>query len=98
VQVAGFDDEILKVSAVTAANILSTVAGLTTTITSYALDQNLTFPYVTIPHFDKRGEGSLDLAGAQYMGLCQIIKEDRRSEWESWSVHNQQWIPKAYRP
>jgi hypothetical protein len=69
-----------------------------TTVTSYALDKNLTFPYVSIPHFDKRGAGFLKLAGAQYVGICQIIKEDRRSEWESWSVQNQQWIPEAYRP
>jgi hypothetical protein len=97
VQVAGFGDEILEVSAITAANILSTVAGLSTTVTSYALDKNLTFPYVTIPHFDKRGDGFLELAGAQWILLCQIIEEDRRSEWESWSVQNQ-WIPEAYRP
>jgi hypothetical protein len=69
-----------------------------TTVTSYALDKNLTFPYVTIPHFDKRGAGFLKQAGAQYVSLCQIIKEERRSEWESWSVQNQQWIPEAYRP
>jgi hypothetical protein len=69
-----------------------------TTVTSHALDKNLTFPYVTIPHFEKRGEGFLKLAGAQYVGICQIIKEDSRSEWESWSVQNQQWIPEAYRP
>ena len=96
-QVADCGDEILVVSAITAANILSTVTGLSTTVTSYALDHNLTFPYVTIPHFDKHGDGFLKLAGAQYIGLCQIIKEDHRSEWESWSVQNQ-WIPEAYRP
>lgn len=96
-QATNYGDEILDVSAITVANIFSTVTGLSTTITSYALDQNLTFPYVTIPHFDKRGAGILEVSGAQYVGLCQIIKEDRRSEWESWSVHNQ-WIPEAYRP
>jgi hypothetical protein len=96
-QAAGFGDEILEVSAITAKNILSTVAGLSTQVTSYALDRNLTFPFLTVPHFDKRAEGFLELAGAQYVGLCQIIKEDRRSEWESWSYQNQ-WIPETYRP
>jgi hypothetical protein len=85
------------VSAIHAANILSTVTGLSTTITSYVLDQNLTFPYVTIPHFEERAAGVLELSGAQDVSLCQIIQEDRRSEWESWSVQNQ-WIPEPYRP
>jgi hypothetical protein len=85
------------VAAITAANILATVAGMGTTVTSYALDENLRFPYVTIPHFDKRGDGFLKVAGAKNIFICQIIKEDRRLEWESWSVQNP-WIPEAYRP
>jgi hypothetical protein len=97
VQVADYGDEILDVSAITAANILYTVAGLSTQVTSYALDQNLTFPFVTIPHFDKRADGFLELAGAQFVVLCPIIKDEVRSEWESWSYQNQ-WIPEAYRP
>ena len=68
-QVADCGDEILVVSAITAANILSTVTGLSTTVTSYGLDHNLTFPDVTIPHFDKHGDGFLKLAGAQYRTL-----------------------------
>jgi hypothetical protein len=51
-QVADYGDDILDVSAITAANILSTLTGASITITSYALDQNLTFPYVTIPDFE----------------------------------------------
>jgi hypothetical protein len=63
------------------------------------LIKNTTFPYVTMPHFDKRGAGLLELVGASYVGFIPIIKGSQRAEWEAWSVQkNADWIPEIYRP
>jgi class 3 adenylate cyclase len=97
-QALSLGEEILEKSAITAANSFSAVTGMSTTITSYALDQNLTFPFVTMPHFDKRGTGILQVSGASFVVFCPLVKGRQRSEWEAWSVQNDGWIPDIYRP
>lgn len=63
-------------------------------ITSHALASNLSWPLVTIPHFDVRAssnESRLDFAG-----FAPFVTSDMKQEWEDYSVANQEWIAEAY--
>ena len=66
------------------------------TITSYAIDNNATRPYVTLPHYKEQGDQLIKVTGVQYSSFCPLVSEDKREAWEAWSVANQGWIPAQY--
>ena len=58
------------------------------TTTSYALDQELNWPYVGLPHFKERALQVQRQSGASYLALVPLVAENERSDWETWSVEN----------
>jgi hypothetical protein len=39
-----------------------------------------------------RGSHLLELSGSYYLALTPLVREDHRSEWETYSVENQGWL------
>ena len=61
---------------------------------SYGIDTNNTWPYVTVPNYPERGNQMLAVTGVQYSSYGPLVTEEGRAAWETWSVQNQDWIPK----
>ena len=91
-----YASEIIEVSQITAKQIFATTNAMSITTTSYALDQKLTWPYVTIPHFGQRGDQILELSGALFLALSPLVPKNQLIDWESYSIKNQGWIDPTY--
>lgn len=62
------------------------------TITSFAEDTNAVFPYVTIPHFEYRGQQLLQLSGAGHICWHVLVPGNETEKWNNYSVANQGWV------
>jgi len=65
---------------------------LSKTLTSYALQQNMTFPFVTVANSATLFEPYLHLADSAAIVLMPIVPAELRAEWEAFSVAQQGWI------
>ena len=68
-----------------------------TTVTSYALDTNKTWPYVTIPHIEARGKDFLNVSYTHLISIAPIVQPEAINEWNTYSVANQGWIQESYK-
>lgn len=69
------------------ASMASKVEGidaLATSITSYAMATNATFPFVTIPDFEMRGANTRVLAGVSHMNWYPVVQEKDRRAFEKY--------------
>jgi hypothetical protein len=73
-------------------NIYASIASMALTVTSYSLDTGETWPFVTIPHFELRGEQLLGLSGAKYISMGVLVNESDKEQWHNYSVANQGWV------
>jgi class 3 adenylate cyclase len=72
---------------------LGAIDGLALDLSSYARGTNSTWPLVTLPDFDMRGESTKSLADALSIMLLPVVTEETRTSWEDYSVNHQDWIP-----
>ena len=63
-------------------------------ITSHALYANLTWPNVTLPHFDIKARD--ERSRIEFVGFAPFVKPEDKVGWESYSVENQNWIAQDY--
>lgn len=61
-------------------------------MTSYALDEESTWPFVTIPHFEIRGSTANQLSEAVVLVFSPIVPLLARESWEEYATANQGWI------
>ena len=61
-------------------------------ITSFALHSNLTFPFVTLPDFERHATSTLKLAEIVALLVFPIVTADQRFEWTAYATANQGWI------
>ncbi len=69
---------------------------MSVTYTSYALDRNLTWPFVTLPNFEiiaLRARHLVPTSAA--IVFCPLISHANRAAWEIYSVENQGWTTPA---
>jgi hypothetical protein len=92
IQFESFASEIVGVSSINMINIYASIASMALTVTSYAEDTEIEWPFVTIPHFELRGEQLLQLSGAKYVSMGVLVNETDKEEWHNYSVANQGWI------
>lgn len=92
VQFHDYAHELQQVSQIAATNNFATVNSMTTTITTFAMFANETWPFVTIPNFEYLGKELLDLSGAAYVGIIPFVSSSNKLRWENYSVQNQGWI------
>jgi class 3 adenylate cyclase len=72
---------------------VGSIDGLALDLSSYARGTNSSWPMVTLPDFDMRGESTRSLADALSVMLLPVVTEDTRTSWEDYSVNHQDWIP-----
>ena len=94
-QVADYATEIFEVSQIIARSMVDTISAMSVTITSYAFETKVNWPFVTIPDFERRGSQVMKLSGAKYLAFCPLVNETNLPTWEQWSVANQDWIPEV---
>ncbi len=61
-------------------------------LTSTLPTSDATWPFVTIPNFERQGQDALEKTGARLLSICPIVSESNKIKWEKYSVENQDWI------
>lgn len=61
-------------------------------ITSHAISSNSTFPFVTLPDFERHATYTLQLAEVVALLTFPIITQETRADWEAYSRANQGWL------
>ena len=75
-----------------ARNVFLTVHSMSSTITSYALDSNAEWPYVSIPHWEVRGLEMNNLSNSILMGFSPYVNAFDKDAWEVYANHMQGWV------
>ena len=65
---------------------------LAETITATALQQNQTFPFITVPEFEIVAEKTRRLSGIELVQFCPIVQDDQLERWIGHSTSNQEWL------
>ncbi|CAB9513948.1 Receptor-type guanylate cyclase gcy [Seminavis robusta] len=66
-----------------------------TSITLFALENNLTFPFVTLPFYELRGQATRALAEGIRLDYMPLVTDALRPVWEEYAQQNQGWLDKA---
>ena len=61
-------------------------------ITSLALTSGHRCPYVTVPHFEIRGQRARKESLSETFGFSPLVAVDEKEEWEAYSIQNQGWV------
>lgn len=69
--------------------------GLSKSITSHALDSEMTWPNVTLPHFDVRATKHKNFT-LEFYGFAPFVIPATRLGWEEYALQNQDWISQDY--
>lgn len=75
---------------------IGAAASLSTTLTSYAMDQNLSFPFVTLPDFALRGAHARIESGSHVIHYSPLVTDDKRAEWQDYAFENRHHIDEAF--
>ena len=97
--VTQFDDSAFKVVETFHHIVEGTLGAIDTmsiSITSYALRENLTFPFVTMPDFEVRGANLRVQAGAAVVHWMPLVTDETRSSWEEYALENRFQIDQAF--
>jgi len=74
------------------------------TITSHALDTNVSWPNCTVPHFDTRsrhgphsraGNPEKDV-GLEFVGFAPFVMPEDQAGWEAYAIEHQGWLAQDY--
>jgi hypothetical protein len=76
---------------------LGAISSMATSITSYAVDTNKTFPFVTIPNFELRGSDLRIQADASLIGWMPLVTDESRVDWEEYALADRSQIDKAFK-
>jgi hypothetical protein len=69
---------------------------MATAITSHSLDTKQTFPFVTIPDFEKRGSDLRAQADATTISWTPLVTDETRVAWEEYALTNRFQIDEAF--
>jgi hypothetical protein len=75
---------------------LGAINSMATAITSYALDTNQTFPFVTIPHFEIRGSDLRVQADVSSLQWTPLVTDETRVAWEDYALENRYQVEKSF--
>jgi hypothetical protein len=71
---------------------LGALDSLAVTMVSYARDENITWPFVTLPDFGVKMAKLLPLTDACLINVIPIVYPEKRKEWEEYSLLHQGWV------
>ncbi|CAB9516243.1 Guanylate cyclase (Partial), partial [Seminavis robusta] len=74
---------------------MGAVASLSNSITSYALETNKSFPFVTLPHFEIKGSDIRAQSGSHLLHWCPLVSDHNRGDWEEYSFQNRHHATQA---
>jgi hypothetical protein len=60
--------------------------------TSTAAARNDTWPFVTIPHFELRGDEMNKLANSDQITFVPLVKQELRQDWEAYALEQRGWL------
>eukprot|EP00977_Amphora_coffeiformis_P003944 scaffold792_cov163-Amphora_coffeaeformis.AAC.3 len=89
---AAYSREILKQAQANADKMFEDMMDLSKDLTSHALDNNLKWPNITLPHFDVRAREST----VRFVAFAPFVTPETREGWEAYSVEHQDWIQQDY--
>lgn len=95
VEFSAYSREILKQAQANALIMFEELMELSKSVTSHALDSEMTWPNVTLPHFDIRARHNKNFT-LEFSGFAPFVVPADRPGWESYSVHNQDWLAQDY--
>jgi hypothetical protein len=75
---------------------LGAINSMATSITSYALDANKTFPLVTIPNFEIRGSDLRVQADSSSIAWLPLVTDETRDAWEEYALMKRSQIDVAF--
>ena len=87
-----FAEEISAVVHIEAENVFGLVESMALTMTSYSIDTNVSWPFITMPHFEKRGTKNNELSRALHLSLVTLLPTNLSERWENYSLANQGWV------
>lgn len=87
-----FAREVQDVTEINSQGLTQQIEHLSTTITSYALDTDATWPFVTLPHFDVRTRAKKEYAGAEMVIFAPIVGFDQKDSWLNYTSSKKDWI------
>ena len=61
-------------------------------ITSLVLVSGLRWPFVTVPHFEIRGERAREETLSEMFGFAPIVTTEEKQDWEAYSTQSQAWL------
>jgi hypothetical protein len=61
-------------------------------MTSYVVSSNLSWPFVTLRHFDLRAVDAEQLSGAELIVFSPIVGKHHKEAWEEYAWDHQGWI------
>ncbi|KAL7580183.1 hypothetical protein ACA910_012934 [Epithemia clementina (nom. ined.)] len=88
----GFAKELERITEASASSKFSVARSLSITITSYAVDKDLYFPFVTLPDFEIRTEEARALSEAEVIVFIPLVNEAQQEQWEQYAQDHQLWI------
>jgi len=89
---SAYADEVVAMAESNARGIFGQLHGLSTTITSFALSANETWPNVTLPHFDLRAREAEEISGIELIVFSPVVTKENRKGWEEYAWTHQNWI------
>ena len=75
-----------------ARDVFLTIGHFATDITSEALARKATWPFVSVPHFEVKGQEMNVLTNSIMVAFSPLVKEEDRDRWEIYTNYMQGWI------
>lgn len=86
---------IKEVSEFQVSSLSKALEDLSEEVTSFALMNNATFPFVTMPHFEVNAYHARKQSGLEIIHMNPLVSALHRSDWEAYSVQHQGWMETA---
>jgi hypothetical protein len=64
-------------------------------MTSFAIETNVSWPFIDVPHFETRGTEFNDFSGALQIAYAPLVTNENRKKWEDFAFEHQEWIIEA---
>jgi hypothetical protein len=91
-QYYSFANDIVKACELSLNNMVADMGATSIDVTSFAVSNNLTWPYVTLPDWEIRSRQSRSIAGVESMAFIPIVSPDDKVQWEKYAAQNTDWL------
>jgi hypothetical protein len=90
-----FANTIRDITRFRAENMFEAFQSLGESITAHAIDQNLTFPFVSLPMFEVAGRHALSQSRTEIVFYTPFVTGDEKEAWERYAWENQGWLEES---